>query len=185
MMHRAGERVDYVVTHLEMTARPTSPAPHLPTGPVSALVAADAPPAWYYFCLYDAVGRDYEWTDMHQRPDGEVAAWLTHPQVVLYTLMRAGWPNGFFVLDARERGVCDLAVFGLVPQAVGSGLGSFLLQTAVHMAWDRPAVARITVNTCSLDHPRALPLYQKAGFSPVRRETRSRVLTRDRNLIEA
>ena len=29
----------------------------------------------------------------------------------------------------------------------------------------------MTVNTNSLDHPRALPLYQKAGFVPVRRET--------------
>ena len=53
------------------------------------------------------------------------------------------------------------------------------------MAWDRPGAARVTVNTNSLDHPRALPLYQKAGFVPVRRETRSRVLTRDRDLIGA
>ena len=41
------------------------------------------------------------------------------------------------------------------------------------MAWDRPGTARVTVNTNSLDHPRALPLYQKAGFVPVRRETRT------------
>ena len=44
------------------------------------------------------------------------------------------------------------------------------------------APRRVTVNTNSLDHPRALPLYQKAGFVPVRRETRSRVLTRDRDM---
>lgn len=60
---------------------------------------------------------------------------------------------------------------------------TFLLQTAVHGAWDRPATRRVTVNTNTLDHPRALRLYQKAGFEPVRRETRSRVLTRDRVLI--
>ena len=33
------------------------------------------------------------------------------------------------------------------------------------------APGSVTVNTNSLDHPRALPLYQKAGFAPVRRET--------------
>jgi hypothetical protein len=53
------------------------------------------------------------------------------------------------------------------------------------MAWDRPGTARVTVNTNSLDHPRALPLYQKAGFTPVHRESRTRILTRDRDTIDA
>jgi GNAT superfamily N-acetyltransferase len=79
--------------------------------------------------------------------------------------------------DFATRGIVpmiDLAYFGLVPEAVGQGLGRFLLETAVHLAWDRPGATRVTVNTCSLDHPRALPLYQRAGFEPVRRETRRR-----------
>jgi GNAT superfamily N-acetyltransferase len=185
MRHRAGERVDYVVTYLAMDARPAYPRPHLPPGPIAALIGAERPPAWYFLALYDAVGRDYEWTDQHERPSDELDAYLQEPQVVLYTFMRAGWPHGFFLLDARDPDVCDLAYFGLVPQAVGHGLGTFLLQTAVHMAWDRPGVTTVTVNTNSLDHPRALPLYQKAGFAPVRRETRSRVLTRDRDMLDA
>jgi hypothetical protein len=53
------------------------------------------------------------------------------------------------------------------------------------MAWDRPGTDRVTVNTNSLDHPRALKLYQRAGFEPVRRETRSRVLSRDHVPAEA
>lgn len=183
MKHRAGERVDCTVTYLEMDARPAYPRPHLPSGPVSALVAAEKPPVWYFLSLYDAVGRDYEWTEQHQRPKAEVQAFLDDPRVVLYTLMRDGWPHGFFILDCREAGLCDLSYFGLAPQVVGQGLGAFLLFTAVHMAWDRPGMTRLTVNTCSLDHPRALPLYQKAGFIPVRRKTLSHVLTRDRDLI--
>jgi GNAT superfamily N-acetyltransferase len=183
MMHRAGERVDYTVTFLEMTARPSYPRPHMPLGPMSALIAAESPPVWYYLALYDAVGSAYEWTDLHAAPRATLEDFLADPAVTLYTLMRAGWPHGFFVLDAREAGVCDMTYFGLVPEAVGRGLGTFLIQTAVHMAWDRPGVSRVTVNTNALDHPRALPLYQKAGFAPVRRETRSRVLTRDRDMI--
>jgi GNAT superfamily N-acetyltransferase len=185
MKHRAGEQVDYVVTYLAMDARPAYPRPHLPPGPAAALIGAERPPAWYFLALYDAVGRDYEWTDAHVRPRNELEALLHDPAVALYTFMRAGWPHGFFLLDGREEGRCDLAYFGLVPEAVGRGLGTFLLQTAVHMAWDRPGIARVTVNTNSLDHPRALPLYQKAGFVPVRREMRSRVLTRDRGTLDA
>jgi GNAT superfamily N-acetyltransferase len=184
-MTRAGERVDYVVTYLAMEARPAYPRPHLPLGPAAALIAAERPPAWYFLALYDAVGRDYEWTDQHDRPKAELQAFLHDPAVTLYTFMRGGWPHGFFLLDGREPGRCDLGYFGLVPQAVGRGLGTFLIQTAVHAAWDRPEVTRVTVNTNSLDHPRALPLYQKAGFVPVRRETRSRVLGRDPGTIDA
>jgi len=183
MRRSAGETVEYIVTHLEMTDRPRYPRPHLPAGPVSALVAAEKPPVWYFLSLYDAVGADYEWTDQHERERADLAAFLGNPSVVLYTLMRAGWPHGFFILDARVAETCDMTYFGLVPEALGRGLGTFLIETAVHTAWDRPGASRVTVNTNSLDHPRALPLYQKAGFAPVRRETRSRVLTRDRDLI--
>ena len=185
MMRRAGEEVECVVTYLEMNERPKVAIPHMPSGPVSALVAADKPPAWYFLSLYDAVGREYEWTDLHAEPADELDAWLQDPDVVLYSFMRAGWPHGFFVLDTREAGACDISYFGLVPQAIGLGLGWFLLVTAVHMAWDRPNVERVTVDTNSFDHPRALPLYQKAGFQPVRRETKTRTLTHDREVIDA
>lgn len=183
MMHRAGERVEYTVTYLEMTARPVHPRPHMPTGPISMMVAAHRPPVWYFLNLYDTVGRDYEWTEMHARSTAELAGFLEHPEVTLCTLIRGGWPNGFFLLDGRDRETCNLGYLGLVPEAIGRGLGSFLLYSAIHMAWDRPGTSRLTVNTNSLDHPRALPLYQKAGFEPVRRETLTRVLTRDRDLI--
>ncbi len=185
MRHRAGEEVGYVVTFLEMGARPGFPRPHVPAGPASALIGAERPPAWYFLGLYDAVGAGYEWTDQHERPAEEVAAFLADPAVGLYTFIRAGWPHGFFVLDGRTPLTCDLAYFGLVPEAVGHGLGTFLLHTALHMAWDRPGTRKVTVNTNSLDHPRALPLYQKAGFVPVRRESRTRVLRHDRDMIEA
>ena len=58
------------------------------------------------------------------------------------------------------------------------GLGSWMLRTAVHMGWDREGTERMTVETCSLDHPRALGLYQRAGFTPVGQQRKTRVLTR-------
>lgn len=182
MRQLAGDRVEVTVTYLQMDARPSYPRPHVPVGPATALIAAERPPVWYFLDLYDAVGREYEWTDQHNAPPAEVEAFLHDPDVALYTLIRAGWPHGFFVLDGRTPERVDLSYFGLVPDAIGRGLGRFLIQTAVHAAWDRPGTQAVTVNTNSLDHPRALPLYQKAGFEPVRRATHMRVLTRDRLL---
>jgi len=181
MIGDAEHMVEVVITYLEMTARPGYQRPHTPVGPVSALMAAERPPAWYFLDLYDRVGRDYDWTDQHEAGEAALEAFLADPAVTLYTFVRAGWPHGFFVLDGRAPGHVDLAYFGLVPEAIGRGLGTFLLQTAVHMAWDRPGTDRVCVNTNSLDHPRALPLYQKVGFEPVRRETVHRVRTRERN----
>ena len=177
-----GERIDYTVTFLEMTARPTAPVAPVPVGLSVALLAAKEPPVDYFLYLYSAVGAEYEWTDWLKRPRAAQDAYVADPKVELYSLMVDGWPGGFFVLDTREDGVCDLGYFGLVPQAVGRGLSGWFLGTAVHMGWDRPGVDRLTVNTNTLDHPRALALYQRMGFSPVRRESHSRMLTRPREV---
>lgn len=180
----AGERVDYTITYLEMADRPSYPRPSLPMGRKLALLRAETPPVWYFLSLYDAVGAAHEWTDMHTRPQAELEAFVQDPQVHLYTLICDGWPAGFFQCDFRTAGVGALAYFGLVPEAVGKGLGTYLLKTAIHTLWDGPGVARLTVETCTLDHPRALPLYQKMGFVPSRQASASRVLTRPHPLPE-
>jgi len=174
----AGTEVTYTITWLEMSHRPTFPRPVQPVGKPAALLKAERPPAWFFLKLYDAVGRDYAWEDMHGEPEAELDAWLADPNTALYTLMRDGWPHGFFMLDHRTKGICNLAYFGLVPQALGSGLGRFLLESAVHTGWDMPDVERMTVNTCTLDHPRALGLYQRVGFTPIRRSEHTRLLSR-------
>jgi GNAT superfamily N-acetyltransferase len=61
----------------------------------------------------------------------------------------------------------NLAYFGLMPEAVGVGLGTALLRAAVDEAWSRKP-SMLTVNTCTADHPRALPNYLRAGFRVVR-----------------
>ena len=176
---KAGDTVEYRVTWLEMTNRPGFGWPSLPVGREAMLVRADTPPWWYFLALYDAVGRDYAWTDKHEMPRDALTDWIQHPDVSLYTLIGQGWPQGFFMLDWREPEVCDLAYFGLVPEAVGRGMGTWLLKTAIMTAWERESTRKLTVNTCTLDHPRALIQYQKNGFSPVRTEIHTRVLKSD------
>lgn len=177
----AGTEVPFTVTYLEMATRPAYGPAQLP-GDIRLERAID-PPVWFFLSLYDAVGRDYEWQDRFDQAEADPAAlqaFVRHPDVVIWTAMKHGWPHGFFMLDWREAGVCDIAYFGLVPQAVGAGLGRDLLQTAIATGWAREAVEKMTINTCTLDHPAALPLYQKMGFAPVHREERTRVLAFDR-----
>ena len=177
----AGTRVDYTVTYLEMTERPRFPWPHAPLRPAVTLFRADDPPVWYFRALYDAVGRDYAWEDVPQLSDETVRDWLDPDRMRLWTMVAKGFPHGFFLLDEKTATETDLTYFGLVPQAIGRGFGTFLLKTAILTAWEREGLDRLTVNTCTLDHPRALSLYQKHGFRPVRREARARTLTRDRD----
>ena len=61
----------------------------------------------------------------------------------------------------------NLSYFGLVPHAVGRGFGAWFLRAAVDEAF-RGSGRGVTVNTCTADHPRALPTYLRTGFRPVR-----------------
>ena len=179
-----GATVHYRITYLDMAQRPSWGWPSLPHGRDLALLKADKPPAWYFLSLYDAVGRDYAWTDKFEIPQAEIDETMGSADVALYTLIGHGWPQGFFMLDWREPGTCDLAYFGLVPQAVGKGLGTWLLKTAILTGWERPGTKRMTVNTCTLDHPRALAQYQRMGFSPTHTEETSRTLVRDQTFLQ-
>jgi len=54
-----------------------------------------------------------------------------------------------------------------MPHAVGHGLGRAFLRHAVDTAWaEQPR--GLTVNTCTADHPRALPNYLLSGFGRLR-----------------
>ena len=157
------------VTYLAMDARPDTPPPDMPYGQRLAIIAASSPPTDYFLYLYRTVGADWEWTDWLKRPRADLDAFVGDENVVIHTLLVDGWPGGFFMLDRRTPGTCDVAYFGLVPQAIGRGLGTWFLGQAIATAWQQPGVERLTVNTCTLDHPAALGLYQRLGFRPVDR----------------
>ena len=87
-------------------------------------------------------------------------------------LYRNGAPAGFGELDRRQPGEIELAYFGLMPDAIGQGLGVWLLHETIDLAWSYEP-ERLWLHTCTLDHPRALPLYQRAGFVPYKQETKT------------
>ena len=172
----ANAETPYTVTFLEMAEPPRgAPAPP-PAGGPYALMRAASPPVHYFLYLYQTVGAAYRWEDMLALPEAELVAEVTDPKLELYTLLCAGAPGGFFQLDFRAARRCDLAYFGLMPELIGRGVGPWLLDAAVREAWGR-GIDVMSVNTCTLDHPKALATYQRAGFSPVRREDRVRAAT--------
>jgi GNAT superfamily N-acetyltransferase len=117
----------------------------------------------FYRYLYETVGCDWLWTKRRLASDAELRAILESPDVELHVLWVEGVPAGFAELDRRTRAVVDLSYFGLVPEFIGRGLGRWFLAKAVELAWAAKP-GRVTVNTCDLDHPRALPNYKSAGF---------------------
>ncbi len=175
-MPEIGEEIAYTITWLEMDARPEGTRPVLPMNQQVALLHAVRPPVGYFLYLYGAVGAAHHWTDLYHEPRGDLEAFLHHDDAALYVMMVDGWPGGFALLDWRQEGICDLAYFGLMPEAMGRGLGAWLLSTAVDIGWDRAGTEKMTVHTNTLDHPRALPLYQRVGFVPARRTEATRIV---------
>ncbi|MEO1292316.1 MAG: GNAT family N-acetyltransferase [Pseudomonadota bacterium] len=177
MAESTEETLKYTVTYLEMEAMPGRPLRPVPAGASLALMRVETPPVHYFRYLYGTVGAEYEWSDAFQLSPEALEVFVTDPKVEMFVLYRGGAPAGFYQLDFRVRGVCDLAYFGLMPEAVGQGIGPWLLDTAIGSAWSPQrddAISKMTVNTCTLDHPSALAMYQRAGFVPVRRAERTR-----------
>jgi len=131
-------------------------------------VADPAPPL--YRRLYRTVGADYHWRDRWDWTDDEIRAHLAQPEISLHVATCGAELAGWYELRrVPEDGSVEIAYFGLAPGAIGRGLGKHLLSCAVRDAWAlRPA--RVWLHTCTLDHPHALPNYQKRGFVPYRTE---------------
>jgi GNAT superfamily N-acetyltransferase len=158
-----------VRTFLEMTDPSLLVPADAPPGDVSIDPVAACPPALWRR-LYSEVGRDYHWVDRLSWTDEEITRYLADPSLELWILRETGEPAGYFELRAHPDGAVEIAYFGLVPQAVGRGLGKFMLTRAVQRAWERGA-ARVWLHTSSLDHPSALSNYLARGFGIWKQET--------------
>lgn len=153
------------VTYLEMSERPRLQPP-LPVNIHAALMKVENIPLHFYRYLQLQVGRDWNWVYRLRLDDDALSDIVHSPKTDLRVLYVDGAPAGFFELSREDESVVDLAYFGLMQHVRGRGLGKWFLGQAVALAWDQNP-SRITVNTNTLDHQIALPLYQKVGFQPV------------------
>ena len=153
-----------VITYLEMRKDPgpiTVPAPALKL----ALMRAERPTVSFYRYLYDAVGGPWLWTERTRMTDDALRAIIEHPDVEIYAVYVGGVPAGFSELDCRRKRQVEVAYFGLVPEFTGQGLGRYLLAWTVEAAW-RHKPTRVWAHTNTFEHPKALAMYQRAGFVP-------------------
>ena len=165
MQNGALEDIEVTVTFLEMHVPPayTPPAPY--NRQVALLKTKDIPLHFYRY-LMDRVGRKWHWVNVLRLDDDELSAGIHREDRDIRVLYLDGAPAGFFDIKPHLPDEVELAYFGMMEHATGLGLGRWFLGSAIAAAWSY-GPKRVTVQTCTLDHPAALPLYQKLGFAPV------------------
>ena len=154
--------IEDVITYLEMRAWPVPPRIPAPLGKL-ALIRAEECTVSFYRYLYETVGTPWLWYERRLLDDEALLAEIARPTTEIFVLYVSGVPAGYFELDTAPERDTELRYFGLVPQFIGRRLGPFLLQAAIDQAWLRP-IERLWVHTRTFDHPKALGLYQRAGF---------------------
>jgi len=152
-----------IVTHLEMTARPTPRA--LPQTDLTLVRHSKVDVEWYR-AIFRAVGQDWLWFSRLRLSPTDLSEIINHTQVEIWSVAKNGQDLGLLELDFREEKTCELAFFGLVPKAIGQGAGRLMMETALSRAFSRP-ITRLHVHTCTLDSPQSLAFYQRSGFTPV------------------
>ncbi len=151
-----------LVTYLSMSAPPERmPA----SAPPDVEIHPYTPDRESYRELFRAIGADWLWTGRLRHTDDELDALLADPDFERFAFFADDRPAGLLELDFREEDACELAYFGLVPEAVGQGNGRFLMDFAILRAFARP-ISRFFVHTCHFDHPGALAFYRRSGFKP-------------------
>lgn len=95
--------------------------------------------------------------------DEALTAIVQAPTTDVRVLWVHGVPAGYAELDFAEHPDVNLAFFGLMPEFTGRALGPWLLDWTVRHAFEKGAT-RLHLNTCDLDHPKALATYEAAGF---------------------
>lgn len=165
-------RREVTVTYLQMFGEPVGPPLSLPH--LAHVMRCQSPTVAYYRFLYRLVGEPWYWVDRHRWSDEQLLEQLLKPYLELWVLFYEGSPAGYceLIVAPDEVNVC---YFGLAPDFVGKGLGRPWLDWTLRRCWShRPK--RVWLNTCTLDHPAALPLYQKLGLEPYRKVVEFREL---------
>jgi ribosomal protein S18 acetylase RimI-like enzyme len=171
------DAANVVVTYLELRApagrsaatRHATAAPftlHRERPPGAAGVAA---------ALYSRVGGPWHWTDRLPWTEADWQWAIHRNDTELWVARIDDAIVGYFELQLDGDAV-ELRYFGLVPEFMGRGLGRSLLSAAIERAWAL-GKDRLTVNTCTLDHPAALANYLKRGFTVLRTATRRQEVT--------
>jgi GNAT superfamily N-acetyltransferase len=155
-------KVKLVTWHLEMFQKPEHAAAR-PRPEDLDIFRVEKPPIHFYRYLYTTVGAPWVWWERRIQSDEAIMADLHDTAFDFFVPYQRGVPVGMMELNGREFPEVQLNYFGLIPERCGLGIGGYLLDWMADEVFARGAT-RFWVHTCSLDSPRALPAYQRAGF---------------------
>jgi len=160
---RSDGKLPVTITHLELAAAEWTRRGLAPDIAVD-IVHQVAPTAAQYLDLYDRVGRPWLWYERRLLADDTLTALINRPGHELHIARHDVALVGYFELYENE-----IVFFGLTPDYIGRRVGPWLLDRAIERGFARGA-AKLVLNTNTVDHPRALDTYRKAGFRIVGRE---------------
>ncbi|MEM9989891.1 MAG: GNAT family N-acetyltransferase [Pseudomonadota bacterium] len=157
------EKCDVTVTYLEQRAKPMFKSLYPPAFKTALMRTENISLPFYRF-LFEQIGGPHKWVTRRYLEDEKLQALIHDPQTQIFVLYKEGWPAGFAEIQTKPAGLMDFKFFGLVPEAQGFKLGPWFLQEMLQWIWDQNP-ERVIIETASLDHPGALQLYQKMGFT--------------------
>lgn len=157
------ERHRVTINYLEQRA-PRTQTPVPPPARKLAIMRAEKPPVSFYRFLFNTIGEPHRWVSRRYMADEELRAIIHDPEVAIYVLYAEGSPVGFGEIDGRDKKVAAIKFFGLLPEAQGRGLARWFFREVTELAWQL-CCGRVIIETCTLDNPRALQLYQREGFA--------------------
>jgi GNAT superfamily N-acetyltransferase len=164
------------ITYVEMT----DPGELCPAAPVPAMTLEPAGDDHRLVKeIHGRTGKAYHWGGLTWT-DEDWAARLANPRLSHWIIRHGTDPAGLAEIETHPGGDVEIDTFGLAPEFVGRGLGGYALTLVVRQAWEiepigAPSVRRVWLHTSTLDHPNALPNYQKRGFRPFGAVTRPRI----------
>jgi GNAT superfamily N-acetyltransferase len=117
--------------------------------------------------LYRLIGGDYQWVDRLSWTDERWAGYAARIETHLVEL--DGRTAGYWELELDSAESAKIALFGLLGEYHGIGLGGHALTAALSRA--RELRPRVWLTTCTLDGPYALANYRARGMRPFRTAT--------------
>ena len=154
-------RLANACTYLEMMRPPASTCRPMPPGlRLERLTGADAA---RYAGLYRAVGETWLWAAHLKKSPAEIARLLDHAAVETHVAAGPQGDIGLLQLEWDREDSAEVTYFGIRADAIGKGIGRWLMDEAIARAFARP-IRRLWLHTCNFDHPKALGFYQAAGF---------------------
>lgn len=121
--------------------------------------------------FYTEVGREHHWVDRLGWRPSQWQSYAERSALETWIVSAHGTPAGYAELDGTH-----IAMFGILPDLQGRGLGGHLLTEVTRRGWERVRSgdgagangAMVTLDTCELDGEQALANYRARGYEVLR-----------------